>query len=670
MTEIQRDAISNKVEGLMVYQTTSPNGFYYFTGTVWKKVGNEEHWIANNDTLYSMPDSLVTIKGNRVGIGTKTPDYQLEVVGNQGTGHIGITTYRPSLFGAGNFSARAARGTKESPAGLLEGDYLASLSARGYGDTGFSGPSPQGRIGFIAAENWTDTTQGTHMLFSTTPIGDRFSSERMRISSGGNVGIGTQDPFHLLEVIGNSGASGTPIAYFENTCDTVNGQLVDAYGIMGVCDRTDWAGYGVYGRGGFIGVRGRVYAQDTFTYYGMSGTAGGGAGHNIGTFGNAFGGGHNEGIFGSASGGHTNYAIRGHVDTSGLQGAHGSYAGFFEGDVFVRDRLGVGTDLPSHKLEVIGDSKAQHTPIAYFENTCDTVNGQLVDAYGVMGICQNQDYAGYGGVFRGGFMGALAEVNPTDTFYYYGMLASASGGAGVNHGIYGWAQGDGVNRAVRGYANGSNINYGIAGLARNGQINYGVFGQADTSGVTGTYAGYFQGDVHISNSLGIGTITPTEQLEVSENIKATTIKTENIAHNKSVTVGGWSTNPSAMIPSDLSNAVDEDESTQTTSGVTYSSGNQGYIIIDLDTVYSGTAFVRMDVRNENITGILRYEIQSSVDSLTWITNSVQYIWLDQNWKTIYPATAFWGRYLRVVAIDDGHGQVALRLSEAYIRRFH
>jgi len=63
----------------------------------------------------------------------------------------------------------------------------------------------------------------------------------------GNVGIGTQAPAHLLEVIGDPGADFTPIAYFENTCDTIDGELVDGVGVMGVSDRADRSGFGVYG---------------------------------------------------------------------------------------------------------------------------------------------------------------------------------------------------------------------------------------------------------------------------------------------------------------------------------------------------------------------------------------------------------------------------------------
>ena len=35
MTKTQRDAISSPATGLMVYQTTTPKGFYFYDGTEW-----------------------------------------------------------------------------------------------------------------------------------------------------------------------------------------------------------------------------------------------------------------------------------------------------------------------------------------------------------------------------------------------------------------------------------------------------------------------------------------------------------------------------------------------------------------------------------------------------------------------------------------------------------
>ncbi|MES2703284.1 MAG: tail fiber domain-containing protein [Bacteroidota bacterium] len=74
MTAVQKNAISSPATGLMVYQTDSTAGFYYYNGTAWQTISATaaSQWtatgtnISNNNT------------GN-VGIGTSTPKARLHV---------------------------------------------------------------------------------------------------------------------------------------------------------------------------------------------------------------------------------------------------------------------------------------------------------------------------------------------------------------------------------------------------------------------------------------------------------------------------------------------------------------------------------------------------------------------------------------------------------------
>lgn len=141
-----------------------------------------------------------------VGVGTERPDNILEAARDGAVSNIISTTYRPSGFGAGSFIGRAARGSKDSPSAVQEGDYLASFNARGYGSTGFSS-LPRGRLAFNAAQNWTDSEQGSNMIFETVPLNNTSDQERMKISSQGNVGIGTvnlSNPQHKLHIVQDS----------------------------------------------------------------------------------------------------------------------------------------------------------------------------------------------------------------------------------------------------------------------------------------------------------------------------------------------------------------------------------------------------------------------------------------------------------------------------------
>lgn len=83
-----------------------------------------------------------------------------------------------------------------------------------------------GRIGIIAEQDWTSTasTQDASMVFYT--IGDGSSTEKMRITSAGNVGMGTITPGANLEV---NAASSPTIRIREGT----DGGYLDLVGFEG-----------------------------------------------------------------------------------------------------------------------------------------------------------------------------------------------------------------------------------------------------------------------------------------------------------------------------------------------------------------------------------------------------------------------------------------------------
>ena len=96
---------------------------------------------------------------------------------------------------------RSARGTPTNPSAVQLNDYLAGMAARGYGATKFANGG-RSALRMQAAENWTDTNQGTYMSFWTLGTGTTVSVERMRVDPFGNLGIGTQTPTSPLTVMG------------------------------------------------------------------------------------------------------------------------------------------------------------------------------------------------------------------------------------------------------------------------------------------------------------------------------------------------------------------------------------------------------------------------------------------------------------------------------------
>ncbi len=77
MDETAMNNIATPATGLMIYNTTE-NDFYYYDGTNWVPIGNA---VADNDWTVNGNDMYSNVTGN-VGIGNNTPEYKLDVDGD------------------------------------------------------------------------------------------------------------------------------------------------------------------------------------------------------------------------------------------------------------------------------------------------------------------------------------------------------------------------------------------------------------------------------------------------------------------------------------------------------------------------------------------------------------------------------------------------------------
>ncbi len=171
-------------------------------------------------TINSVEKVRITDAGD-VGIGTTNPSGALEVARDQVTPIIRLTGYRADAGSPVFFMGRRARGTMASPSAVQADDILAAFAGTAYGTTGWpANPTTRGRLDITAAENWTDTAQGTNMIFHTTPIGMMTLSERMRITDEGNVGIGTTTPVEKLTVAGTIESTSGGIKFPDGTIQT------------------------------------------------------------------------------------------------------------------------------------------------------------------------------------------------------------------------------------------------------------------------------------------------------------------------------------------------------------------------------------------------------------------------------------------------------------------
>ena len=137
-----------------------------------------------------------------IGIGTTVPSALLDV--SNGASTVPFATVTATTYvntGQGSlFVGRKARGTAAAPAAVVNGDVLAGVLGRGHGATNFNGTGNGGMF-VRAAENWTDTAQGTSIGFNTTSVGTTVPLTRMTLSSSGNLGIGTAIPSASVDAV-------------------------------------------------------------------------------------------------------------------------------------------------------------------------------------------------------------------------------------------------------------------------------------------------------------------------------------------------------------------------------------------------------------------------------------------------------------------------------------
>lgn len=173
-------------------------------------------------TMFAVQDSgandkMVVTDGGFIGVGTNTPTSGVMIVGAPGNAAqlqnrtVGVD----SANGGGGFMSYHNNATVNG--GLpAAGDRLGYFLFGGY-----DGATARNGAGIVARteEAWVSGgagvgKQGSYFSFETTAIGTSGRAERLRISSVGNVGIGTSaigTPVSKLQVVG------LPGPYADNT---------------------------------------------------------------------------------------------------------------------------------------------------------------------------------------------------------------------------------------------------------------------------------------------------------------------------------------------------------------------------------------------------------------------------------------------------------------------
>ena len=218
-------------------------GSVVFAGAsgVYSQENAEFFWDNTNDFLglgTAVPDTRLTITAptqTSVTAGTLPAGTDLHIVGADSA----ITRITQDAFGTGNYPAytgRAARGTAAAPTASQAGDVLSQYGGRGHGATAYSSTSV-GRIDIEAAENFTDTAQGSYISLHTTALGSASPNERFRAGPAGQWGIGGANYGTSGQVFTSGGASAAP-TWSTISISTVTGTLPVANGGTGLTSYT------------------------------------------------------------------------------------------------------------------------------------------------------------------------------------------------------------------------------------------------------------------------------------------------------------------------------------------------------------------------------------------------------------------------------------------------
>lgn len=355
MTKAQRDAIASPATGLLVFQTNSGPGFYYFNGSNWTAISakgantslsnlSAGGTAINRDLVPNADNALdlgsTTNRWNEVYVNSikfmdGTTQSTAGGVGGVGISGSGTTGYIPKFTSSaaiGNSTIYDNSGNVGINTTSMIGSanfVVKSLNTTGYGGMYINMDGTSGRkplYGFAISG-----TPKAWMYYDEATSQIRFynSGDRFVMDNAGNIGIGTSAPTKMLDVE----TSGTTTVMEVTKPWTGSGTT--NFNLVSVSNTYNFGyGTGIYSSGGQIGIKGSS-ANGAQTGYGVYGQSLGAGGDSYGIYGTASSSaGDAFGVYGTTTGGVN------------------QWAGYFYGKVHIEN--GVDASLSNHGFLTMG----------------------------------------------------------------------------------------------------------------------------------------------------------------------------------------------------------------------------------------------------------------------------------------------------------------------------
>lgn len=473
-------------------------------------------WLVNSNNIFN--------NGANVGIGTSTPSSKLHVKSTtnnamrvEGTSNMFVGLYEDGAYRG--YLGSFAGNTTDVDLGTGAGNSAGSLHLTIQSNPALSiDPNKNVGIGTTTPDsnrlkiNIADATTPTGLSIQNDYTG---SSNKYGINLNVNeLGAGTKyGVYSLME-----GTAGDASAVYGSYLNSIPNGTGSAYGNYNyLAPLGTGSRYGTYNWvDAAAASTSTIYGSQQLVNHNGSGTTYGYAADvnkAAGQAGNLYG----LNITADNDGTGNSYLLYGNSVGSTTGSEYGVYVTGEDVNYF-SNKVGIGTNAPSSKLEVVSNTTAASQGVIRGEFT-----GTNTQAYGVHGINDNSADYGTGVWGDGGSVGVGGQsiiAGPGDR---YGMFALGNNGNDDNHGIYASGQwgtdtygikasglyGTSNNYGVHAtgrlgnnsfgiYANaqnGSNSNYGVYGIATSGQLAYGVYGSA-SGGSTTSFGGYFNGTVY------------------------------------------------------------------------------------------------------------------------------------------------------------------------------